>query len=163
MAGAEAALELHLTPAERAARGKAARAKTPRSSQSALDVARGRDPVALLESQARSRLAELVPIRYGRMLASPLAFFRGNAVVMAHDLAPTPTAGLSAQLCGDAHLQNFGGFASPERDLVFDLNDFDETRVRHTLLALDSGDDLLRAGHLRDELRIDEEIGRAHV
>jgi uncharacterized protein (DUF2252 family) len=129
MTGAKAAPELHLTPAERAARGKAARAKTPRSSQSALDVARDRDPVALLESQAHSRLAELVPIRYGRMLASPLAFFRGNALVMAHDLAPTPTAGLSAQLSGDAHLQNFGGFASPERDLVFDLNDFDETLV----------------------------------
>jgi uncharacterized protein (DUF2252 family) len=113
--------------AERAARGKAARAKTSRSSQSALDVASDRDPVALLESQARSRLAELVPIRYGRMLASPLAFFRGAAVVMAHDLAPASTAGLPAQLSGDAHLLNFGGFASPERDLVFDLNDFDET------------------------------------
>jgi Uncharacterized protein conserved in bacteria (DUF2252) len=124
---AEGTPELQLTPAERAARGKAARAKTPRSSQSALDVARSRDPLALLESQARSRLAELIPIRYGRMLASPLAFFRGAAVVMAHDLAPTPTAGLSAQLFGGAHLLNFGGFASPERDLVFDLNDFDET------------------------------------
>lgn len=117
----------HLTPSERAARGKAARAEAPRSNQSALEVADGRDALGLLESQARSRVAELVPIRYGRMLVSPLAFFRGAATVMAHDLARTPVAGLSVQLAGDAHLSNFGGFASPERDLVFDLNDFDET------------------------------------
>ena len=90
-------------------------------------MAPDRDPIALLEEQARSRLPELVPVRYGRMLTSPFAFFRGAAVVMAHDLVGTPAAGLSAQLCGDAHLANFGGFASPERDLVFDLNDFDET------------------------------------
>jgi uncharacterized protein (DUF2252 family) len=90
-------------------------------------VAPDRDPIALLEEQARSRLPELVPVRYGRMLTSPFAFFRGAAIVMAHDLVGTPAAGLSAQLCGDAHLANFGGFASPERALVFDLNDFDET------------------------------------
>jgi len=90
-------------------------------------VAPDRDPIALLEEQARSRLPELVPVRYGRMLTSPFAFFRGAAIVMAHDLVGTPAAGLSAQLCGDAHLANFGGFASPERDLVFDVNDFDET------------------------------------
>ena len=72
-------------------------------------------------------MPELVPIRYGRMAASPFAFFRGAAAMMAADLADTPTSGLRAQLCGDAHLANFGGFASPERDLVFDLNDFDET------------------------------------
>jgi uncharacterized protein (DUF2252 family) len=116
-----------LTPSERAAEGKAARSKTPRSSHAALDLADDRDALGLLEAQARSRVAELVPIRYGRMLASPFAFFRGAAAVMAHDLARTPVAGLSAQLAGDAHLLNFGGFASAARDLVFDLNDFDET------------------------------------
>jgi uncharacterized protein (DUF2252 family) len=107
--------------------GKAARAQTPRSSQSELVVADDRNPLGLLEAQARSRVPELVPIRYGRMLSSPFAFFRGAAAVMAHDLASTPTSGLRVQLSGDAHLLNFGGFASPERDLVFDLNDFDET------------------------------------
>jgi uncharacterized protein (DUF2252 family) len=117
----------HLTPAERAAQGKAARSWAPRSSQRSLEVADDRDALGLLESQAQSRLAELVPIRYGRMLASPFAFLRGAAAVMAHDLARTPVSGLSVQLAGDAHLLNFGGFASPERDLVFDLNDFDET------------------------------------
>ncbi len=85
------------------------------------------DPVALLEEQAKSRVPELVPIRHGRMMASPFAFFRGAAYVMASDLASTPRSGLRVQLCGDAHLANFGGFASPERDFVFDLNDFDET------------------------------------
>ena len=117
----------HFTVEERQAAGNAARAHTPRSSHAALDLVAGRDPLALLEAQARSRVAALVPIRYGRMLASPFAFFRGAATVMAHDLASTPTAGLHAQLSGDAHLLNFGGFASPERDLVFDINDFDET------------------------------------
>ena len=117
----------HLTAAERAAEGKAARTDAPRSDQARLDVPASRDPIALLEAQARSRLPELVPIRYGRMLVSPLAFFRGAATVMAHDLAGAPRAGLRVQLSGDAHLLNFGAFASPERDLVFDLNDFDET------------------------------------
>jgi uncharacterized protein (DUF2252 family) len=83
--------------------------------------------MGILESQDRSRVPELVPIRYGRMVVSPLAFFRGAAAVMASDLARSTTAGLPVQLSGDAHLSNFGGFASPERDLVFDLNDFDET------------------------------------
>jgi uncharacterized protein (DUF2252 family) len=86
------------------------------------------DPVAVLEAQAHDRVPELVPVRYGRMLASPFAFFRGAAAVMAADLAAVPVTGLRAQLCGDAHLSNFGGYASPERDLVFDINDFDETR-----------------------------------
>jgi uncharacterized protein (DUF2252 family) len=115
------------TPSKRAAEGKAARSKAPRSSHAALDLAGDRDALGLLEAQARSRVGDLVPIRYGRMLASPFAFFRGAAVIMAHDLAGSPSAGLSAQLAGDAHLLNFGGFASAERDLVFDLNDFDET------------------------------------
>jgi uncharacterized protein (DUF2252 family) len=112
---------------DRAARGRTARAGTPRSSHVRLEADAGRDPIALLETQSASRVPELVPIRYGRMLASPLAFFRGAATVMAHDLARVPTTTLRAQLSGDAHLLNFGGFASAERDLVFDLNDLDET------------------------------------
>jgi uncharacterized protein (DUF2252 family) len=85
------------------------------------------DPVDLLERQAETRVPELVPIRYGRMLVSPFTFYRGAALIMAHDLSGTPRSGLTAQLCGDAHLSNFGVFGSPERKLVFDLNDFDET------------------------------------
>jgi uncharacterized protein (DUF2252 family) len=119
----------HSTVEDRAAHGRAARAHAPRSSQSRLEVSADRDPIALLEAQNASRLPELIPIRTGRMLASPLAFYRGAAAVMAHDLASTPSAGLRVQLSGDAHLLNFGGFASPERDLVFDLDDFDETLV----------------------------------
>jgi uncharacterized protein (DUF2252 family) len=118
----------HLTVAERVARGRAARREVPRSSQAAFEPAAHRqDPVALLESQAASRVAELVPIRYGRMLVSPFTFYRGAALIMAADLASTPNSGLRVQLCGDAHLSNFGVFASPDRRLVFDLNDFDET------------------------------------
>ena len=86
-----------------------------------------RDPVGLLLEQAESRVPELVPVRHGRMLVSPFTFFRGAALPMAADLAATPTSGLRVQLCGDAHLSNFGVFASPERQLVFDVNDFDET------------------------------------
>jgi len=115
----------HPSATERAARGKAARAEVPRASHSALELT-GRDPVALLEEQATTRVPELVPIRYGRMLVSPFTFYRGAAKIMAHDLASVPRSGLDAQLCGDAHLSNFGGFASAERSLVFDLNDFDE-------------------------------------
>jgi uncharacterized protein (DUF2252 family) len=117
----------HFTAEERAARGRAARAECPRSSHAGFDLPAGRDPVAILEEQARTRVPELVPVRYGRMLVSPFTFYRGAAAIMAHDLAPTPRAGLHVQLCGDAHLSNVGGFASPERSLVFDLNDFDET------------------------------------
>jgi uncharacterized protein (DUF2252 family) len=118
----------HLTPDQRAAKGKSARSDTPRSSHGAWEPAGDRrDPVELLEEQAATRVPELVPIRYGRMAASPFAFFRGAAYVMAADLASGPRTGLGVQLCGDAHLSNFGGFGSPERDLLFDLNDFDET------------------------------------
>lgn len=117
----------HLTFPERVVRGRATRSQASRGSQSALDARADRDPVAWLQTEGTSRIAELLPIRYGRMLSSPLAFFRGAAGVMANDLAATRRAGLDVQLCGDAHLLNFGGFASPERDLVFDLNDFDET------------------------------------
>ena len=116
------------TRAERAARGKAARRDVPRSSHGVFEPARDRaDPVELLERQAQTRVPELVPIRYGRMLVSPFAFYRGAALIMASDLAATPRSGLTVQCCGDAHLSNFGVFASPERQLVFDINDFDET------------------------------------
>ena len=108
--------------------GRATRADAPRSSHADWTPAKDRaDPIELLEEQARTRVQELLPIRYGRMAATPFAFFRGGAYIMAADLARTPTTGLRVQLCGDAHLSNFGGFASPERDLLFDLNDFDET------------------------------------
>jgi uncharacterized protein (DUF2252 family) len=117
-----------LTPEERAAGGKAARTTVPRASQSVFDPPPDRpDPVGLLEQQAASRVPDLVPVRYGRMLVSPFTFFRGAALGMAHDLAGAPTTGLLVQACGDAHLSNFGVFASPERRLVFDINDFDET------------------------------------
>jgi uncharacterized protein (DUF2252 family) len=119
---------VQLTPAERAARGKAARATAPRDSHGVFDPPPDRpDPVSLLEQQAESRVPELVPVRYGRMLVSPFTFFRGAALGMATDLAGTPSSGLIVQACGDAHLSNFGIFASPERRLVFDINDFDET------------------------------------
>jgi uncharacterized protein (DUF2252 family) len=121
-------LVVHLTPTERAARGKAARAEVPRSSHAGWDAPSGRpDPVGLLEEQAKSRVQDLVPIRYGRMLASPFAFYRGAACLMASDLASTPRSGLIVQVCGDAHVSNFGLFGSPERELLFDINDFDET------------------------------------
>jgi uncharacterized protein (DUF2252 family) len=117
-----------LTEAERRARGKAVRTRLPRSAHARYEPAPGRpDPIEALERQAASRVGELVPIRYGRMLASPFSFFRGAALIMAHDLGAAPHTGLHTQLCGDAHLSNFGLFASPERRLVFDLNDFDET------------------------------------
>jgi uncharacterized protein (DUF2252 family) len=120
---------LHFTPAERSARGRAARGEAPRTSHVALDLPPGRDPVALVDMDTPQRVQDLVPIRYGRMLVSPFTFYRGAAAIMAHDLAATPRSGFNVQLCGDAHLSNFGGFASPERALVFDLNDFDETHV----------------------------------
>jgi uncharacterized protein (DUF2252 family) len=114
--------------AERAARGRAARKRAPRRSQGHFEPPSDRpDPVELLERQAKTRVSALVPIRYGRMLVSPLTFYRGAALIMASDLSQTPRSGLTAQCCGDAHLLNFGLFASPERQLVFDVNDFDET------------------------------------
>jgi uncharacterized protein (DUF2252 family) len=118
----------HFSVAERVALGKSARAEVPRSSHAAFEPAPDRpDPVELLERQAATRVPELVPIRYGRMLVSPFTFYRGGALIMANDLSTTPRTGLDVQCCGDAHLSNFGVFASPERQLVFDLNDFDET------------------------------------
>ena len=112
----------------RRAAGRARRGKVPRSSHAGLSISRkGRDVVAMLEASNRGRVPSLVPIRYGRMLHSPFAFLRGAAAVMAYDLARTPISGIAVQACGDAHLMNFGGFATPERHLVFDINDFDET------------------------------------
>ena len=118
----------HLTVGERVDRGKAARAEAPRSAHGQWAPAPDRpDPVALLEQQAESRVADLVPIRYGRMLVSPFTFYRGAALIMAADLTATPVSGITVQLCGDAHLSNFGLFGTPERQLLFDINDFDET------------------------------------
>src|SRR3954449_10588587 len=113
---------------ERAEHGRHAREHTPLDSHSGWRPAADRpDPVTLLDEQNRMREPDLVPVRHGRMMASPFTFYRGAAAVMAADLKDTPTAGLDAQLCGDAHLSNFGAFASPERRLLFDLNEFDET------------------------------------
>ncbi len=151
----------HLSVAERVARGKAARVEVPRSGHAVFAPPSTRaDPVALLERQARTRVPELVPIRYGRMLVSPFTFYRGAAMIMAHDLAATPRSGLTVQCCGDAHLSNFGVFASPERRLVFDVNDFDETlpgpwewdvkrlAVSMLIAARDNG------YHIRDQERV---------
>ena len=118
----------HLTVDERVARGRDARKEAPRSSHGRWTPAPDRpDPIALLEEQAESRVPSLVPIRNGRMLVSPFTFYRGTALIMAADLAATPQSGITVQLCGDAHLSNFGLFGSPERRLLFDINDFDET------------------------------------
>jgi uncharacterized protein (DUF2252 family) len=118
----------HPSVEERRARGKEARTQTPRSAHADWGPASDRvDPVALLEEQDADREPDLVPVRHGRMMVSPFTFYRGAAKIMAADLKDTPRAGLNAQLCGDAHLSNFGAFASPERQLLFDVNDFDET------------------------------------
>jgi uncharacterized protein (DUF2252 family) len=118
----------YLTAGERRAKGKALRDKVPRASQAGWKPQKGRrDPVALLSESNAGRLEDLIPIRFGRMSASPFAFYRGSAALMAADLATTPTSGLRVQACGDAHLMNFGGFATPERNVVFDVNDLDET------------------------------------
>ena len=110
--------------------GKAARRRSPRERQGDWSAStRTSDPLSLLVGQEATRVPELVPIRHGRMAASAFAFYRGAALPMAADLSTSPNTGLNVQLCGDAHLANFGGFASPERDLVFDINDFDETAV----------------------------------
>src|SRR4029079_11828028 len=108
--------------------GRAARERVPLPAHGAWTARADRpDPVALIAGQAATRIADLVPIRHGRMAVSPFTFYRGAALVMAGDLATTPTTDVRAQLCGDAHLSNFGAYASPERRLVFDINDFDET------------------------------------
>jgi uncharacterized protein (DUF2252 family) len=118
----------HLTVDQRVARGRAARVEAPRSAHGRWVAAPDRpDPVALLEEQAATRVPQLVPIRYGRMLISPFTFYRGAALIMASDLAGTPVSGVTVQVCGDAHLSNFGLFGTPERRMIFDINDFDET------------------------------------
>ena len=126
--GLAPAVALRLTASERGAKGRQVRITVPRSSHGEwVAPAHRKDPLAILVDQERTRVTELVPIRHGRMAASPFAFYRGAAAVMAPDLAGQPSTGLVVQLCGDAHLMNFGGFADPDRDLVFDVNDFDET------------------------------------
>ena len=123
-----AAPGMQLTAPERAEVGRSRRKLVPRDGHAGWEPRANRaDPVALLEASNVTRVPELVPIRYGRMLASPFAFLRGSATVMAHDLATTRDSGITVQACGDAHLLNFGLFATPERDLIFDVNDFDET------------------------------------
>ncbi|WP_327130048.1 DUF2252 domain-containing protein [Streptomyces sp. NBC_01343] len=118
----------HLTPQERVARGKAARSNAPRSSHAAFEPPPDRrDPVEIIEKQSAKRVPELVPIRYGRMSEAPFRFYRGAAAIMAADLADTPRSGIRVQCCGDAHMLNFRLLASPERRLMFDINDFDET------------------------------------
>jgi uncharacterized protein (DUF2252 family) len=119
--------EGRLSREERKSLAKSARASVPLDCHDTWEPPADRDPVALLEEQAQSRVAELVPIRHGRMLVSPFTYFRGAALPMAADLAGTPNSGITVQLCGDAHLSNFGFFGSPERHLFFDVNDFDET------------------------------------
>jgi uncharacterized protein (DUF2252 family) len=121
------ALSTGASSAERADRGRSTRTDVPRSSHADWEASKSRDPVALLEEQAKTRVPDLVPIRYGRMLVSPFTFFRGAAYLMAADLAGAARTPLEVQLCGDAHLSNFGVFAAPDRRLVFSLNDFDET------------------------------------
>jgi len=116
------------TRAERIEAGRALRVSCPRESHAGFHPAESRaDPIELLARSSEGRIEQLVPIRYGRMLASPFAFYRGAAAIMAADLAGTPCTGIGVQACGDAHLMNFGAFATPERRIVFDINDFDET------------------------------------
>ncbi|WP_371579394.1 DUF2252 domain-containing protein [Streptomyces sp. NBC_01314] len=118
----------HTTPEERATLGKKARRRSPRSGHAVYNPSPDRpDPLAILEAQSAARVQELVPIRYGRMMEAPFRFYRGAAAIMASDLADSPVSGIAAQLCGDAHMLNFRLLASPERDLMFDINDFDET------------------------------------
>ena len=126
--GAASSAVPYRSPAERRAAGKTLRDAVPRADQSGWKPPRERrDPVELVLAANEGRLADLVPIRHGRMVQSPFAFYRGTAMLMAADLAHTPSSGLRLQACGDAHLSNFGGFATPERDLIFDINDLDET------------------------------------
>ena len=117
-----------LSPDQRRAQGKSLREKVPRSSHAGWSPPKNRrDPIEILVESNQGRLPELIPIRFGRMLQSPFAFYRGTAAIMAADLAKTPASGPRVQACGDAHLMNFGGFATPERQINFDINDLDET------------------------------------
>ena len=118
-----------LTKEQRHEAGKALREKCPRTSHGEVVLGQGdkRDIVELIEASNKDRLENLIPIRHGRMVQSAFAYFRGTAAIQAYDLAGTPTSGIIVQACGDCHLMNFGGFATPERNIVFDINDFDET------------------------------------
>src|SRR5579862_114416 len=119
---------VHSQRSARAQLGRALRQRVPRSAHAKWTVqAKRRDPVAILKETDRDRIPTLVPIRYARMLQSPFAFLRGSASVMAFDLAQGPATGIRVQACGDCHLMNFGAFATPERNVIFDINDFDET------------------------------------
>ena len=162
---------IHPKVAERIARGRAAREVTPPDAHAGWEPAFDRrDPIALLEEQNTTREADLVPVRHGRMMVSPFTFYRGAAKIMADDLAATPTAGLDSQLCGDAHLSNFGLFASPERTLLFGLNDFDETlpgpfeydvkrmAASFTIAARNNG--FTEAGRVRGDDRIGDCVSR---
>ncbi|MEK6294073.1 MAG: DUF2252 family protein, partial [Paraburkholderia tropica] len=121
---AKAASVPYSTPDERAAQGRLIRDQVSRSSHSGWKLPeQRRDVIELLEESNTGRLPRLIPIRFGRMSVSPFAFYRGGAAIMAADLATTPTSGLRVQACGDAHLMNFGGFATPERHVIFDVND----------------------------------------
>lgn len=118
-----------LSKEQRHEKGKALRDKCPRESHSHFKPAAKRDPIGILTEISKGRIEDLIPIKYGRMMESPFAFYRGGAAIMAADLAATPSTGINIQICGDCHLMNFGGFATPERKMVFDINDFDETTV----------------------------------
>ncbi len=163
----------HPTRKERVARGKAAREESPRERHAEWSTAqRKQKPLDLLAEQGTTRVPELVPIRYGRMAATPFTYYRGAALPMAADLSTGPRTSIDVQLCGDAHLCNFGGFASPERDLLFDVNDFDETSgtLRMGSQALGrqpgnrrpqpglSGQDWSEVGH-----QFDERLSRGHA
>ena len=163
----------HMGVDERQARGLEAREQSPPSSHTKWLPAIDRpDPVALLEEQNLTREPDLVPVRHGRMMVSPFTFYRGAAKIMAADLKDTPVAGLEAQLCGDAHLSNFGLFASPERRLLFDLNDFDETpagpvRVRREAHGGELHDRrpqqrVLHGGHARGDARLGDRLPGSH-
>src|SRR5574337_162103 len=126
--GAAAGRTSYVSPDQRRAQGRALRDAVSRVSHAGWKPAKGRrDPIEIVLASNEGRMAELIPIRFGRMAASPFAFYRGSAALMAADLATTPNAGLRVQACGDAHLMNFGGFATPERNVIFDINDLDET------------------------------------
>ena len=129
MAKAKTVARKARTSDERYVDGKALRVKCPRNSHAKVIIAKekNRDIVALIKASNQDRLENLIPVRHGRMSQSSFAFFRGTDAVQAHDLADTPTSGIIVQACGDCHLMNFGGFATPERNLIFDINDFDET------------------------------------
>ncbi|MFO1311476.1 MAG: DUF2252 family protein [Burkholderiales bacterium] len=168
-----------LSADERRAKGKALRAKVPRSAQAGWKAPKGRrDPLEILRASNAGRVEELVPIRFGRMSASPFAFYRGSAALMASDLATTPTSGLRVQACGDAHLMNFGGVATPERNVIFDVNDLDETlpapfewdvkRLAASAHALAraharSGDAATIAGYMGSGHTFDDAIGQFAV